>query len=243
MSKKAILYLVTPEFSPQFDVSFDSYLKYNSSEAHVIRANKVTKEQCLADRPTEILECFDEGYDQVLHVGADMMFYGSIDHLWKKYQRFDTAATPHLLTSSTGPERYAWTRLTGIYNSDFTMWMNTPATREFLLWQKAMMSEANLSAPSHGYFYDQGYLDMLPVLTKFAPIKDKRINIAYYNLFERQDVKPLTFQFTGYSPEYPADLSKYMRESDKKHLTSEVISRTLEYYNLLMESGWKSKRA
>jgi hypothetical protein len=243
MKRKAILYLVTPDFLPQFAVSFDSYLAHNQVNVDVIKAGKATKEQCLLDRPKEILELFDDGYDQVLHLGADMMFYGSIDNLWKKYQRFDTAATPHLLTSSTGPERYAWTRLTGIYNSDFTMWMNTPATREFLLWQKAMMEEACLSAPNDGYFYDQGYLDMLPVLTKFAPIKDPRINIAYYNLFERASrYTPLAFQYTGYDPDYPAELSRYIREDDKKHLTNTIISRTLKYFDKLVEAGWTSKR-
>lgn len=215
-------------------VSIESYLKYNAAiPIHIIECG--SKEEVLAKRPEAILSLLNSGYDQVLHLGADMMFYGNIEDIFNDCSNADVAATPHLLTDTTDAERYAWTRLTGIYNSDFTLWNNAPCTIKFLEWQHKMLQQANLSQPNHGYFYDQGYLDMLPVLTNFVIIENPAINMAYYNLFERQGIKPIAFQFTGWSPRYPYDLSQYMKESDKIYLTPEIVCLIVDYFRRLIQ--------
>lgn len=218
-----------------------------------------TAEQIFGSRPALIKFLMQKmHYHQVLHLGADVMFYSISDWIFEAYKEEDTAACPHSCApypmDGKNPNELQ-VHLTGQLNSDFVLYNARKATLDFLTFQIKQHELAFGNNPAIGHFYDQVWLSFLPYYTNCKIIKDPRINVAYYNLHERRlirtdknqywvqiDEAPNTlyqlvcFQFTGYDPNYPATLSKYNGRLDIVH--KDVVHLCLEYQQQLEGAGW-----
>lgn len=219
-------------------------------------------EQILGTRPSFFKFLMEDmHYHQVLHIGADVMFYSNSDWLFDAYKEEDTAACPHSCApypdDGLKPNELQIHK-TGQLNSDFVMYNNYKITRDFLNFQIKEHDKCFGNDTSQGYFYDQVWLSFLPYYTTCKLIKDPRINVAYYNLHERKVIRTekdqywvqiaelpnimyqLTcFQFTGYNPNKPEQLSKYNGRIDIE--TPDVVKLCLEYKEKLEEAGWQQQ--
>ena len=219
-----------------------------------------TMEQVLGSRPAYIKFLMSKmHYHQVLHIGADVMFYSNSDWVFEAYKEADTAACPHSCAPYPNDGKKPnelQVHLTGHLNSDFVMYNAYKQTLDFLDFQIREHNKCFGNDPSQGYFYDQVWLAFLPYYTTCTLIKDPRINVAYYNLHERQVIRTekdqywvqikelpnilyqLTcFQFTGYNPSHPDTLSKYNSRLDI--VNPDVVKLCLEYQEKLEEAGWR----
>lgn len=219
-----------------------------------------TREQVLASRPAFFKFLIKNmHYHSVLHVGADVMFYSISDWLFDAYKEFDTAATPHSCApypdDGLRPHELQ-VHQTGYFNSDFVMYNGTKTTLDFLDFQIKEHNKCFGVDLSSGYFYDQVWLSFLPFYTECKIIKDPRINVAYYNMHERRVIRTekdqywvqivempnvlyqlVCFQFTGYNPTEPSNLSKYNKRG--RLVTPDVVNLCIEYNDKLREAGWK----
>lgn len=234
---------------------------HNAANSPWYEALDTVKDSILASRPGFIKYLLEDNkYYQVLHIGADVMFYSAADWVFEAYQTEDTAACPH--SCAPYPEdgknpTDLQVHLTGQLNSDFVLYNHYKPTLDFLTFQIKKHQHTFGNDLSKGHFYDQVWLSFLPYYTKCAIIKDPRINVAYYNLHERKVIKTDTtywiqtndmdhvlyqlvcFQFTGYNPVLPTELSKY--NGRPEIVNKDVISLCLDYHQKLEEAGWQNK--
>lgn len=218
------------------------------------------KDSILASRPGFIRYLLtDCKYYQVLHIGSDVMFYSNADYVFEVYKESDTAACPHSCEPYPEDGKHPHdlqVHLTGQLNSDFVLYNHYEATLKFLNFQIKKHQHTFGNAIDKGHFYDQVWLSFLPYYTKCSIIKDPRLNVAYYNLHERRIIKAdanywvqvndmqnvmyqlVCFQFTGYNPAFPANLSKY--NGRPEIVNPDVVKLCLEYTQKLEEAGWRT---
>jgi hypothetical protein len=273
---RAVAILVTPDFLPQLKVCIESIKQhepelpicvayfgadypenYNPDNVYFYLQGEVAEvKELYKQRPRFILDLLRDEYSQVLHIGADVVFYQPFVKYMQRYAGCDAALSPHItspikIEDELFPNDFSVYR-TGPYNSDFTIWNDFPDTRNFLLWQYQSLCKVN--DDKYGYFFDQTYLAMAPCFMDTEIITDVGINVAYYNLHENlvevdrdgeyivtnqgRFVNPLIcFQFTGYETRKPARLSKFHKR--EKQLTSGILSVTLDYAKRLELAGCK----
>ena len=184
-------------------------------------------------RPKVVLDLFGQGYEGVLFLGADVMFYSIPHDLYSVAAGRRIGLTPHTLelppVDGHHPSPLDFMKA-GRYNADFAFWPNTLEARYFLAWQEAVMQKH--CGPET--FFDQGWLGMIdPTEVIELP---PRYNVAYYNLHERSVVKrngkwtvnghaPLVaYHFTGFVG--PDSLSKHQ---DRLPMTDDLRQLYTEY--------------
>lgn len=218
-----------------------------------------TREQILASRPGFVKFLMKEcHYNQILHVGADMVFYSTADWVFDTYKEDDAAACPHSCAPYPNKEGVRpmdlQVHLTGQLNSDFVLYNAYKDTVDFLDWQIARHADVFGVDLANGYFFDQVWLSFLPYYTNCKIIKDPRLNVAYYNLHERSIIRTgpdtywvqlietpnllyqlVCFQFSGFDTH---KLSKY--NLNLELLTKDVVQLSIEYKQKLEGAGWVS---
>lgn len=265
-SKRAIAIVASDERRAQLGVCIDAIRKFNweidicvlyyGDARHLIFSQQridvfypsmdfepdQLMEEIIASRPGFARRLlFLGGYQQVLQIGADVIFYHDPAEIFDTYKEYDAAGAPHILSPITEDGRVPHNQqvhLTGHLNSDVTLWNNAPSTIKFLEWQRDELRKVNLFAPEKGYFFDQVYLSFAPYfINNFHIIKDQDHNIAYYNLHERDLSRIKTFHFTGYKEDNPSYLSKYMQRLE--HMTLPVYRLIEDYQNRL--DDWRKR--
>lgn len=267
-SKRAIAIVASDERRAQLGVCIEAIRKFNyeidicvlyyGDERHLVysplnievfspgprQEGKTLIEEIIEVRPTFARRLlFLGGYQQVLQIGADVIFYHDPAEIFESYKQYDAAGTPHILSPIEEDGRVPHNRqvhLTGQLNSDVALWNNSPSTIKFLEWQYAELKKANIIDIQNGYFFDQVYLSFAPYfINNFHIIKDQDHNIAYYNLHERDLNHIKTFQFTGYQENTPSYLSKYMQRLE--NMTLPVYRLIEDYQNRL--DDWRKRNA
>lgn len=141
-------------------------------------------------RPEAVLQLFARGYDGVLFLGADVMFYDSPTFLEGLAPHHSAVVTPHILTpvpnDGLHPSMQDFLK-SGQFNADFVYWRNCPQTVAFLQWQEAQ-HKVRCDAST---FWDQGWLNFVSsFLSGTHVLRHPGYNTAYYNLHER----PITYR-------------------------------------------------
>jgi hypothetical protein len=237
-------------YLPMAKVSRNSFFRHATSPAtfqleHVteetpwLKEPVVTQANLARSRPEFFKHLFNTtDVLTIVYFGADMYFMKDVTYV----QQLPGIAlcTPHLVNSyPPTASAAAWGRMTGLLNSDFMILRRDPRVFEFLDWWSEMLDQKNSGDVLQGYFWDQGYMQQLLQFEWFTPLCDPRLNVAFYNLHERDLSKTVAFQFTGYEPKYPTKLSKYAILKPQLK-TKELTDLMLNYHNELMECGWKS---
>lgn len=258
MELRTIALLITPErlhhalvaiesarkFDPSINVNiayFGSSLPSESQRAlfgtntyWYLKGEPVHFRELFKERPRFILELFEEGYDRVLHIGADILFLDYFEHYFIGDENW---ICPHLVHLPINANKAISIHKTGLLNSDLSMWNNSSSTNSFLNWQYEMLKQRNDN--KDGFFFDQVYLDHGVMDGIIDVNRSYYDNISYYNLEERllHIKQATTFQFSGFVEQIPSMLTRY--KVDKKLLTLEVVQLALKYGELLNEAKIK----
>lgn len=170
---------------------------------------KNTIQHICASRPEAILRTFEKGYDLVIFLGADVVFYKYPELLFNP--EFDVIITPHLTAPIPNDGMFPSNESiakTGHLNSDLVVWKYTPSVVNFLRWQRDIMIDKCIE--SSNIFLDQTWLNFLPFFIRDVHIeRHPAYNMAYWNFKQREHVEPVCFQFSGFDPDNPKAISRH----------------------------------
>lgn len=191
--------------------------------------------------------------DAVLYLDSDVEVFASLAPLVELAREHSLVLTPHLtepppLALEPGEEA---TRLAGgAYNNGFLG--VSRAARPFLEWWRSRLARHCLNDLANGYFVDQRWVDLAPAFFPFYPLRDPGANVAAWNLLTRRveetpegyrvDGVPLRFfHFSGFDPERPYLLSKWLLPSPHTLLSEHpALARICrEYARKLMDAGYR----
>jgi glycosyltransferase involved in cell wall biosynthesis len=169
-----------------------------------------------------------EKYKELIYLDPDIEVYQSLGAVFVALEQHPIVLTPHTLEPM--PEdgllpNSADISLAGIYNLGF-IGVRNEATA-FIDWWCDRLRFDCVSDLARGLFVDQKWIDWAPALFDVGILKDPSLNVAYWNIHERNigvleaaDSKsvvavngnPLTFfHFSGFDPDRPEVLSKHSR--------------------------------
>lgn len=206
-----------------------------------------------AMKPWAIEHALGLGGEAVLYLDSDVEVFASLAPLLDLAAKHSLVLTPHLtepppLALEPGEEA---TRLAGgVYNNGF-LGVSRNA-RPFLEWWRSRLARHCLDALEDGLFVDQRWVDLAPALFPFHALRNAGSNVAPWNLVTRRveetaagyvvDGVPLRFfHFSGFDPERPYLLSKWLLPSPHTLLSEHpALARICrEYARKLMEAGYR----
>lgn len=245
MSKRAVTCLYSPEYEKQYRVHkasldhhcfmYDEQVPFRLDDPFIesLRARypyKDTSQFICAVRPAVVLELFRRGYDEVLFLGCDVVFYAAPWHLLLNKDE-NVIITPHTTTpypeDGLHPSNEDLAH-SGLLNSDIVVWRNCPEVIKFLEWQALMHQTKCIVTKS--IFLDQTWLNFLPsMVDRVTILKDQRYNVAFFNHHERGlPMDMVCYQFTGYTG--PSSLS---RHQNRYQMTPALTELYLDYQRRL----------
>lgn len=181
--------------------------------------------------------------DAALYLDSDIEVFASLAPLLALAREHSLVLTPHLtepppLALEPGEEA---TRLAGgVYNNGFLG--VSRAARPFLEWWRSRLARHCRNDLANGYFVDQRWVDLAPAYFPFHALRDPGANVAAWNLITRRveetaggylvDGVPLRFfHFSGFDPERPYLLSKWLLPSPHTLLSEHpVLARICKEY-------------
>jgi hypothetical protein len=191
--------------------------------------------------------------EAVLYLDSDVEVFESLAPLLELAAEHSLVLTPHLtepppLALEPGEEA---TRLAGgVYNNGFLG--VSRAAQPFLDWWRSRLARHCLNDLANGYFVDQRWVDLAPALFPFHALRDPGANVAPWNVITRRveetadgyvvDGVPLRFfHFSGFDPERPYLLSKWLLPSPHTLLSEHpALARICRgYARKLMTEGYR----
>jgi len=144
----------------------------------------------------------------------------------------------------------------GTFNLGFIGVKNTQTSIEFLNWWEERLRFDSISEPEKMLFTDQRWIDLVPSYFPNYVLRDSSYNVAYWNLHERKLIKSgpkvlvdgselRFFHFSGFRPEKPWVLSKYVSDNPRVVISDSEILRELcaDYAKLINESTLKYNKS
>jgi hypothetical protein len=214
------------------------------------------QELAVTAKPHLLRHLLGLGFSQAFFLDPDVFVVGDLSPLFAAAERHAIVLTPHLLEPLTGPDRIARELnilQAGIYNAGCLGISNTPPGHQFLDWWQARVHAECRNAIGRSVFYDQRWLDFVPVFFENAGIlREPGFNVAYWNLPERDlqiddgtvlvDGLPAGFvHFSGIDPEQPNRLSRYTQRVALETL-GPVRALFERYVSQLAEAGYHVSR-
>lgn len=199
-------------------------------------------ELCTGVKPYAIDYLFRQlGAEQVVYFDPDIQVYGPLNLPGDA----NIVLTPHL-TSPVRDDRKPGELdilLRGTYNLGFIGLNKSSETDRFVAWWKDKLADACRVDLAHGMFVDQRWVDLVPGLFEGVHIlRDPQYNIAYWNLADRLEVRPIFFHFSGFDPENPSEFSRYQ---DRFRLESAGFAGelALRYRDDLLRYGYLESKS
>ena len=160
------------------DVAGDDFLK------HAFKYNVI--ELTTAYKPF-IANKLIEVYDQVLFFDPDIMFFGDLETVYKKLNSNCFLLTPHLCNVQSEPSENIHLQRFGFYNLGFFAFDNSNYSKSILDWWWKQCIDYCYDESSRGMFTDQKWMSLAPFyFPKISVIKDYGLNVAWWNLKERE---------------------------------------------------------
>jgi hypothetical protein len=135
----------------------------------------------------------DKNEDFIIYMDPDTYVYKDFTTVFEKDKNL-IYLTPHIITktydTSSVTDNREWKYLqVGIFNLGFIGLRRSDTSDEFLMWWQARLIQHCVIDKNKGIFVDQKWCDFIPSLfDKFQIIKKKGFNIAYWNMYEREDL-------------------------------------------------------
>lgn len=164
------------------------------------------------------------GLRKLIYFDPDILVFSPLDQIWQLLDSHSAVLTPHItqpLEDRCSPNEVDFLRV-GVFNLGFIAMASTEPTCAFLHWWQKRLYDFCLAEPENGYFTDQKWVDLAPLLfAGFYILSDPEFNIAYWNLHARSGVqmtedevlldgRPVRFfHFSGFRPDQPDIISKH----------------------------------
>lgn len=213
-------------------------------------------ELATAVKPWLLRSILRSGATTVAYLDPDLCFYESIDYTFELAVDAGIVLTPHTVEpvprdDRTPSEQYLLQA--GVFNLGFIV-VGEQATA-FLEWWCERLRTDCIIDPANGLFVDQRWVDLVPGYFSHAIVRDPSLNVAYWNLANR-DVddhvgkafvggEPLRFfHFSGFDPDVPERLSKHDGGRPRYDLTAMPVVHGLcrDYADRLIAAGHGEER-
>lgn len=213
------------------EVLYTSIIKHHP-EAHIWTVRPETDNNgyipgMAKERLKQVLECFKQGWDHCVVLGADCELYGRLTEIEDSLKDNDIILVPHIMSPSQNRQQMARLYVTGHANADIMVFKNTENTINALNW---MISVTEGNEPEFGIFYEQTWLSALPFLfPKVYILRDVRYNFGYWSIESNQISELNTIklvQFSGFEKSKPERMSKHYSGND---ITDEILKLYQEY--------------
>lgn len=139
-------------------------------------------------KPFAMEYLMNNGYEKVMYIDPDILFYREIDRILNKLDSYDVLLTPHMLAPYNDEKKPTEIdiMMAGTYNLGFLAIKNTENTLNMVRWWQERLYEFGFSDIKNGMFTDQKWMDLTPSLyDKVFIFKDPGHNVAYWNMHER----------------------------------------------------------
>lgn len=207
-------------------------------------------------KPSAIKMLFNRGSNQVIYLDPDIEVFGSFDEIKLALSRNDIILTPHTLNpvprDGLRPNESDLLG-SGVFNLGFIGLKKSETAETFLNWWEERLEFDAISDPEQMLFTDQRWIDLVPSYFSFHVFRNPSYNVAYWNLHERHltesDKKILVdgnelkfFHFSGYRPERPWILSKYVSDNPRVTISSNPTLGKIcrSYGEKAFRNGWNA---
>lgn len=211
-------------------------------------------ELATALKPSALKMLFRNGCDQVIYLDPDIQVFGHFSELKTLVNENSIVLTPHNLQplprDGLRPTE-ADILSSGTFNLGFIGMSKSVNSLQMLDWWEERLRFDSISDPAEMLFTDQRWVDLVPSYFDFKLLTHPGYNLAYWNLHERvlseknnqtlvndKDLK--FFHFSGYRPETPWILSKYVANKPRVVISSNKVLGKLcsQYSDKLISAGW-----
>ena len=201
-----------------------------------------------AVKPAFLARLLERG-DLACYIDPDVFVYRSFTDLVTVARDVGVVLTPHVLTPIPRDGRAPTERQimqSGVFNLGFIA-VGRSARPMLDWWQERLLLDA-VSDVEANLFTDQRWVDWVPALFEHAVCRDPGMNIAWWNIHERElerrgaellaNGSPVRFvHFSGYSPADPHTFSKHQVPTPRTEHDGVIRELAEEYGAALLASG------
>jgi glycosyltransferase involved in cell wall biosynthesis/SAM-dependent methyltransferase len=241
------------EAEERFRVLVPLQIGFDEGEFHRLATIYDVMELATAVKPQLLKFLLAEGVPAVTYFDPDIEIFRPLDDIDALAREHSIVLTPHTLDPLPHDQREpgeVTLLLAGMFNLGFIA--VGAGAGGFLDWWAQRVARDCRVAPEQGEFVDQRWIDFVPSLFDHYVLRDPGSNVAHWNLetrtFEwtgkeyRVNGKPLRFfHYSGFDPERPHVLSKFLGPSPTILLSEEpALARIVgEYTQKLFEAGYR----
>jgi len=205
-------------------------------------------------KPSVLKLLFRNGTKKAIYLDPDIQVFSELIELDEALDSNQIVLTPHTLNpmprDGLRPSE-ADILGSGTFNLGFIGLSKGSITDDFLDWWEQRLKFDSISDPEEMLFTDQRWIDLVPSYFSFHVLREPGYNVAYWNLHEREltdlaDKVFVTnqelrfFHFSGYRPERPWILSKYVSDNPRIGVSdNNTLSELCKNYGeLAKRNGW-----
>lgn len=215
-------------------------------------------ELATAIKPRVFSHLFEQGATRAVYIDPDIYFFKPMTVVMDLLDEGSAGVlTPHMLTPIPKDGCLPQDKIilmSGVYNLGFLALSNHPDAISFTKWWWSWTETDCFSDHTKGVFTDQKWVNFAPIFwDKFTVLKDPALNVAYWNLHERDlqksaagewqiNGKPLIFfHFSGFNPKNPLLYSKHQTRFNVN--PDEPLGKILAFYTERMfGNGFEAAR-
>lgn len=125
--------------------------------------------------------------NNILFFDPDIMIFQSLEEITNKLNNHDFVLTPHISEIQYNPNENIHLQRFGFFNLGFFAFTPTENSINILNWWWTQCSELAFNEVHSGMFTDQKWMSLVPFyFNKILILRDKNLNVAWWNLKERQ---------------------------------------------------------
>jgi glycosyltransferase involved in cell wall biosynthesis len=216
-------------------------------------------ELATALKPSALKALFRQGSSKVIYLDPDIQVFSELVELEVSLETNPIVLTPHTLTpiprDGLRPTE-ADIMGSGTFNLGFLGLSDSPVAMDLLNWWEERLRFDSISDPLEMLFTDQRWIDLVPSYFPICVLRHPGYNVAYWNLHERSLTENQSeiqvnndqlrfFHFSGYRPDKPWILSKYVSDVPRIVISKDPVLALLceKYGSAAIEVGWEHETA
>ena len=236
----------------EFEVMVATEIGFDETELHRMAVIYDVMELATAVKAAFLKALLERGGGAITYFDPDIEIFRPLDDIDELARVHSIVLTPHTLDPlpHTHEEPGEVTLLlAGMFNLGFIA--VGKGASDFLDWWAERLARSGHVDPKRAQFVDQRWVDFVPSLFDHVVLRDPGSNVAHWNLetrrFEhvdgeyRVDGQPLRFfHFSGFDPEKPYLLSKFLGPEPRILLSKHAALRDIcgEYGEKLRAAGY-----
>lgn len=214
-------------------------------------------ELATALKPSALKALIKMGSKKVIYLDPDIQVFSPFSELNIALDSNPIILTPHTLTpiprDGLRPSE-ADIMGSGTFNLGFLALTDSEVASSLLDWWEERLRFDSISDPLQMLFTDQRWIDLVPSYFPIYILRHSGYNVAYWNLHERKlgkvngtvtvnEVELRFFHFSGYRPDKPWILSKYVSDKPRIVISDNPILEELcsQYGDKAISHGWESE--